>query len=64
MSSHKNCCAIFIERAFAALEKEMRINLLKNSLVLVVVAPFMTASQMTLYQPEARASYGPKISLC
>lgn len=38
MSRYKNCCTIFIKRGFAALEKEMRINLLKNSLVLVMVA--------------------------
>lgn len=63
MSRYKNCRTIFIKRGFAALEKEMRINLLKNSLVLAMVVPFAIASQMTLYQPEARASYHPKISL-
>jgi len=61
MSSYKNCCAIFIERGFAALEKEMRINLSKNSLVLAMWALFKTASQMTLNDPEARASYHPEI---
>jgi hypothetical protein len=54
MSSFKNCCAIFIERGFAALEKEMRINLLKNSLLFAMVLPFAIASQMTLYQAEAK----------
>jgi hypothetical protein len=38
MSSHKNCAVVFIERGAAALENEMRINLLENSLVLAMGA--------------------------
>jgi hypothetical protein len=52
-----------MKRGFAAQEKEMRINLLKNSLLFAMVLPFAIASQKTLYQAEAQASYPPIISL-